>query len=158
MPNSPDKMQFYGRLLNQLDALIADEPDFIANMANLSALLYMKMPSVSWVGFYLYRGQQLVVGPFQGKPACIRIDMGKGVCGKAASLRESQLVDDVHRFPGHIACDSDSNSELVIPLLKGGQLLGVLDLDSPSYGRFGQQDLQGLQAIVERLLRNVDVS
>lgn len=134
-------------LAQQLTALIGDEGDAIANAANTSALLFDLLPDINWAGFYLLKEGELVLGPFQGKPACIRIPLGRGVCGTAAQTRQSQLVVDVHAFPGHIACDAASRSELVIPLLKGDQLLGVLDLDSPSPGRFTEADRAGAEAI-----------
>nr|WP_246261060.1 GAF domain-containing protein [Alteromonas ponticola] len=143
---------FYQRLVNQADSLVSGEPDLIANMANISALLYTQLEDVNWAGFYLYKEDQLVLGPFQGNPACIRIPMGKGVCGTAAANRETQLVHDVHEFEGHIACDAASNSEIVIPLVVGDTLLGVLDIDSPSIGRFTEVDKAGLTAIANSLL------
>jgi GAF domain-containing protein len=127
--------------------LLGDERDPIANAANLSAYLFMSLPDVNWVGFYILRGGELVVGPFQGKPACVRIELGDGVCGTAAARRESVLVPDVHDFPGHIACDVASRSELVIPLIRNGILLGVLDLDSPEPARFDADDQAGLEKI-----------
>lgn len=146
---------FYQGLLAQAQALIAGENDLIANLANLSALLYHNLQQVNWVGFYLYKEQQLVLGPFQGQPACIRIPMGKGVCGTAASTGQVQRIDDVHAFAGHIACDAASNSEIVIPIyhqLNGEtKLLGVLDIDSPEFSRFDQADQTGLHAIVNAL-------
>ena len=117
------------------------------NAANTAALIYDALPDLNWAGFYLYRSGELVLGPFQGKPACVRITMGKGVCGTAAAQRQTMLVEDVHAFPGHIACDSASNSELVIPLLRGNELLGVLDLDSPQHARFGSVDARGLETL-----------
>src|SRR6266540_5009396 len=121
------KAELYADLQSQLRSLLADERDFIANAANLSSLLYHSLPDLNWAGFYLSKGEELVLGPFQGKPACVRIPIGKGVCGTAAEQRETILVDNVHDFPGHIACDSASNSEVVVPLIKHEQLLGVLD-------------------------------
>jgi len=146
------KADLYAELATQLRALIEGESDFIANLANTAALLYHSLPALNWVGFYLWKQDELVVGPFQGKPACVRIALGKGVCGTAAQRRSTVIVPDVHRFPGHIACDSASNSEIVVPLLAGNDLLGVLDLDSPQFGRFDQQDAEGLQALVEVLV------
>lgn len=140
-----DKAALYAELEKQLRALLAGEHDFIANAANTAALFYHTLPDVSWVGFYRLVGSELVLGPFQGKPACVRIPLGKGVCGVAAARRETVLVPDVHRFPGHIACDSASRSEIVVPLLKDGQLLGVLDLDSPTLNRFDATDQAGLE-------------
>ncbi|MFF2483315.1 GAF domain-containing protein [Paenibacillus sp. NPDC058071] len=148
--------QSYELLLKQLDSLIADEPSLLANLANASALLGQFLEDINWVGFYLLEGEELVLGPFQGKPACTRITVDKGVCGTAVSRREAVLVDDVHQFPGHIACDSASNSELVIPIfLKDGGILGVLDIDSPSFARFDETDLIGLTAFAEILGQRV---
>lgn len=141
----------YEDMLTQVKGLMAGERDMIANMANISALLYLYMPDVNWAGFYLYKDEELVLGPFQGKPACIRIPLGRGVCGTAAKTREIQLVDDVHQFPGHIACDAASNSEIVIPIVVNQQLIGVLDIDSPVTGRFSQADVDGLVPIVRAL-------
>jgi len=137
----------YQELRQQLAALLKGETDPIANAANTSALLYDALPDVNWVGFYFLKGQELVLGPFQGKPACVRIPVGKGVCGAAAVRRDTVLVPDVHAFPGHIACDSASNSELVVPLIKHGTLIGVLDLDSPSLGRFDEADRAGCDSL-----------
>lgn len=145
------KPQLYAEIIQQARALIEGEPDLIANLANISALLWMRLPEINWAGFYLYKDEQLVLGPFQGKPACVRIPMGRGVCGTAAKLGEAQLVEDVHQFEGHIACDSASNSEVVIPFYREGELSGVLDVDSPVTGRFDQEDLQGLQQLVDVL-------
>ncbi|TQV44736.1 diguanylate cyclase, partial [Xanthomonas perforans] len=125
------------------------EPDRIANAANLAALIFHSLPSLNWAGFYFYDGRELVVGPFQGLPACVRIPLDKGVCGAAASTRQSQRIADVDAFPGHIACDSASRSELVIPLVKGDALIGVLDLDSPELDRFDADDQRGLEAIAQ---------
>src|SRR6188768_3295383 len=137
----------YGELTRDLTALLTGERDLIANAANTAALLYDALPGLNWAGFYLYKSGELVLGPFQGKPACVRIAIGKGVCGTAAARRETLLVEDVHAFPGHIACDSASNSELVIPLLKGDEFLGVLDLDSPDLARFTAVDARGLEQL-----------
>lgn len=134
-------------ILAQARALLAGESDAVANAANLSALLFNTLPDVNWAGFYFLKDGGLVVGPFQGKPACVRIALGQGVCGAAALRRQTIVVDDVHAFPGHIPCDAASNSEIVIPLLRRGALLGVLDLDSPRHARFGEADRQGLEAI-----------
>jgi L-methionine (R)-S-oxide reductase len=142
----------YAELVRDLAALLSGERDFIANAANTAALVYDTLPDLNWAGFYLYKSGELVLGPFQGKPACVRIAMGKGVCGTAASRRETVLVEDVHQFPGHIACDSASNSEIVIPLLRGNELLGVLDLDSPKLRRFGAADQRGLEALAKVFL------
>jgi L-methionine (R)-S-oxide reductase len=139
----------YTELARDLQALLSGERDLIANAANMSALIYDALPDLNWAGLYLYKSGELVLGPFQGKPACVRIALGKGVCGTAAARRETILVEDVHAFPGHIACDSASNSEIVIPLLRGGELLGVLDLDSPKLRRFGAADQRGLEMLAK---------
>ncbi len=149
------KPAFYASLAAQLHALLGDERDPIANAANLSAYLFMSLPAVNWVGFYFMRRGELVVGPFQGKPACVRIAIGQGVCGTAAERRESILVADVHAFPGHIACDVASRSELVIPLIQNGNLLGVLDLDSPEPARFDAEDQAGLEKIAAIYLASI---
>ena len=141
----------YEDMLTQVRGLMVGEKDMIANMANISALLFLYMPEVNWAGFYLYKDDELVLGPFQGKPACIRIPLGRGVCGTAAKTREIQLVADVHQFPGHIACDAASNSEVVIPIVVNEQLIGVLDIDSPVTDRFSQADVDGLVPIVRAL-------
>ncbi|KRG87084.1 GAF domain-containing protein [Stenotrophomonas sp. CW117] len=141
------KPEQYAQLLAQARALVHGESDRIANAANLSALVYHALPQLNWVGFYFFDGTELVVGPFQGLPACVRIPLHKGVCGAAASTRQTQRVDDVDAFPGHIACDSASRSELVVPLVHGGALVGVFDLDSPVTSRFDADDQAGLEAI-----------
>lgn len=146
-----DKTELYRDILSALDALTADEPDAIANMANAAALLWQYVPNLNWAGFYRLVGDELVLGPFQGKPACIRIAIGKGVCGAAAATLETQLVADVHAFPGHIACDAASASELVVPIVKQGRLIGVLDLDSPLPGRFDAADAEGGERIAALL-------
>ncbi len=151
-----EKLDFYRTLVAQARALIADETDLIANMANLSALLFQEMPDLNWSGFYILRGELLVLGPFQGKPACVRIPVGKGVCGTAVATGEIQLVKDVHEFPGHIACDAASNSEIVLPVRLGGQIIAVLDIDSPSLARFDQADLQGLAELVQVFEQHLD--
>jgi L-methionine (R)-S-oxide reductase len=145
-----DKPRAYAELETSLRALLAGEPDFVACAANMAALLYWSLPQLNWAGFYLLdsKSGDLVLGPFQGKPACVRIAIGKGVCGTAAARRETLLVEDVHAFPGHIACDSASNSEVVVPIVDGDRLLGVLDLDSPVHGRFDETDARGLEALV----------
>ena len=135
----------YTLLLAQLQAVTESERDTIANLSNTSAVLNMNLESINWVGFYLVRKEQLVLGPFQGKPACIRIDFGKGVCGTAAQTGATQLVENVHEFPGHIACDGASNSEIVIPIRHNGRLVAVLDIDSPVFGRFTPEDQKGLE-------------
>ncbi|AKC79546.1 diguanylate cyclase [Xanthomonas arboricola] len=143
------KPEQYAQLTAQAQALVHGEPDRIANAANLAALIFNALPSLNWVGFYFYDGRELVVGPFQGLPACVRIPLDKGVCGAAASTRQSQRIADVDAFPGHIACDSASRSELVIPLVRGDALIGVLDLDSPELDRFDADDQRGLEAIAQ---------
>lgn len=146
-----DKAELYRDILSALDALTADEPDAIANMANAAALLWQYLPDLNWSGFYRLVADELVLGPFQGKPACIRIAVGSGVCGAAAATRETQLVADVHAFPGHIACDAASASELVVPIVHNGRLIGVLDLDSPTPSRFDAEDARGCEAIAALL-------
>lgn len=148
----------YRELHAQLKAVLAGERDGLANTANLAALLYQALPGLNWAGFYFLRDGGLVLGPFQGKVACIRIALGKGVCGTAAQRRETIVVPDVEKFPGHIACDHASRSEIVVPLLKDGRLLGVLDLDSPNLNRFDAEDAAGLQAAVKLLLDASDFS
>ena len=142
------KRDFYASLAQQLTGLLHGEPDAIANAANMSALIYELMPDLNWAGFYLMRGGELVLGPFQGKIACVRIPVGRGVCGTAVERKASVVVPDVHAFPGHIACDSASRSELVVPLIKDGTVLGVLDLDSPNPNRFDEDDREGCEALV----------
>ena len=149
--SSGDKAELYRDLRQALDALTADEPDAIANMANAAALLWEYLPDLNWAGFYRNVDGGLLLGPFQGKAACIRIAFGQGVCGTAAATRETQLVEDVHAFPGHIACDSASAAELVVPIVHDGRLVGVLDLDSPTRARFDQTDREGCQALVALL-------
>ena len=145
------KADLYRDLLSALDALTADEPDAIANMANASALIWQYLPDLNWAGFYRLVGDELVLGPFQGKAACIRIALGKGVCGTAAATQTTQLVEDVHAFPGHIACDAASRSELVVPIVRDGMLVGVLDLDSPEAARFDAEDAAGCEALAALL-------
>ncbi|MBB1292045.1 MAG: L-methionine (R)-S-oxide reductase [Pseudoalteromonas rhizosphaerae] len=143
------KQEFYQSLVKQTESLITGEPNIIANMANISALLFTSLDDVNWAGFYLMDSPtELVLGPFQGNPACIRIPVGKGVCGTAAATAQTQLVEDVHAFAGHIACDAASNSEIVIPIHKNGEVFAVLDIDSPSIARFDVDDKQGLEALV----------
>ena len=149
------KADLYRDLLSALDALTADEPDAVANMANAAALIWQYLPDLNWAGFYRLMGSELVLGPFQGKPACIRIAVGKGVCGTAAAARATQVVADVHAFPGHIACDAASRSELVVPVLRGGEVLGVLDLDSPEPGRFDADDAAGCEALAALLAARI---
>ena len=149
------KPEQYAQLLAQVQGLLHGERDRIANAANLSALVAHALPDLNWVGFYFFDGAELVVGPFQGLPACVRIPLSKGVCGTAARSRQTQRVDDVHAFPGHIACDSASRSELVVPLYQGDALLGVLDLDSPLPARFDADDQAGLEAIAHAYLESL---
>ena len=144
---SGTKKQIYAELSLMAKGLFQGERDAIANAANLSALLFMGLADLNWAGFYLLRGEGLVLGPFQGRPACVRIEMGKGVCGTAAQSREIVVVPDVEKFPGHIACDAASKSEIVLPLMRAGRLIGVLDLDSPKLARFDQDDANGLEAL-----------
>ena len=151
---STPKPELYADLASQLEGIMAGETDMIANTANMAAVIYHGLPDLNWAGFYLMRDGELVLGPFQGKPACIRIPVGKGVCGTAAQTLTSQVVPDVHAFPGHIACDAASRSELVVPLLAGGRVLGVLDLDSPHPNRFDDQDREGCENLVSILLRH----
>lgn len=156
-PLSGDKDQAWAELAAQARALLAGERDLIANAANFAALVYHALPEVSWAGFYFLRDGELVVGPFQGKPACIRIALGKGVCGTAAVRRESQLVADVFAFPGHIFCDPDARAEVVVPLLRrDGSLLGVWDVDSARAGRFGADDLAGMEALCAIFMRALE--
>ena len=148
-------MTDYTLLCSQLRALTEGVPHFVANLANASALLWHSMEDLNWAGFYLMEGGQLVLGPFQGKTACIEIPVGKGVCGTAAAQRATQLVPDVHAFPGHIACDCASNSEIVVPILKNGEVAAVLDIDSPSLNRFDEADRAGLEQFVRVLEETV---
>ena len=153
--DADDKAIMYRDLAFALEGLVAGETDAIANMANASGLIYETLPDVNWVGFYRNVGGELVLGPFQGRPACIRIKFGEGVCGVAAETRQVQRIEDVHSFPGHIACDSASNSEIVVPLIRDGELLGVLDIDSPKTARFSEEDEAGclrLGGILSRIL------
>lgn len=151
--SSTDRAALYTDLQRSLVGLLAGEHDLIANAANLSALVFQSLPDLNWAGWYFLRGDELVLGPFQGKPACVRIGMGRGVCGAAAQQRSSLLVPDVQAFPGHIACDAASRSELVVPALRSdGTLLGVFDLDSPLRARFNSQDQQGIEAAVRALI------
>ena len=140
-------MTDYKLLDCQADALLRDEPDALANAANFVALLYNALDDVNWLGIYVLRGDELVLGPFQGQPACVHIDVGSGVCGTAAATLETQRVPDVHAFPGHIVCDAASRSELVVPLVIGGSLVGVLDIDSPSLDRFSEADQAGIERL-----------
>jgi L-methionine (R)-S-oxide reductase len=147
----------HAHLLEQARALLEGERDFTANAANLSALLFHTLPDLNWAGFYWMKGGELVLGPFQGKPACVRIALGRGVCGTAARERRTIVVPDVHAFPGHIACDSASNAELVVPIVTGDRVVGVLDLDSPVRGRFGEDDARALEALVRIFLDATDL-
>jgi GAF domain-containing protein len=147
-----EKPELYRDLEQQLAALLAEEPDLIANAANMAALIYHGLPDLNWAGFYFRDGAELMLGPFQGKPACVRIPFGKGVCGTAAARGATVLVPDVHDFPGHIACDPASRSELVVPLIENGGVLGVLDLDSPLPGRFDERDRDGCEQLVALFL------
>ncbi|HEV7613878.1 MAG TPA: GAF domain-containing protein [Steroidobacteraceae bacterium] len=151
------KADLYGEVEEQLTALFAGERDGLANAANTSALLYAALPDLNWAGFYFRRGRELVLGPFHGKIACVRIAIGQGVCGTAAERGETIIVADVDAFPGHIACDAASRSEIVVPLIQNGQLLGVLDIDSPRLGRFDHEDSVGLNAVAALLLRSSDL-
>lgn len=147
------KPALYASVVAQTRALLEGERDLIANLANTASLLFHSLPDLNWVGFYLLKDGGLVVGPFQGKPACVRIALGKGVCGTAAARRATLIVENVHEFDGHIACDSASNSEIVVPLVRGTELLGVLDLDSPKFARFDAQDRAGLEQVAAEVLR-----
>ncbi|MFE4893563.1 GAF domain-containing protein [Peribacillus butanolivorans] len=149
------KEKNYELVQKQLFALIEDEPNQIANLSNAAALLNQFLVEINWVGFYLLEEDQLVLGPFQGLPACVRIPMGKGVCGTSAATKKTLLVDDVHQFPGHIACDAASRSEIVIPLMKEGKLIGVLDIDSPITNRFDEVDQQGLEKFADILTKRL---
>ncbi len=153
---SLSKTEMYRLLTEQLKGLLEGERNLIANAANMSALVYQQVPDLNWCGFYLFDGTELVLGPFQGKVACVRIALNRGVCGAAASSRETQLVKDVHSFPGHIACDAASQSEIVVPLVKNGQLVGVWDVDSPKLARFDEEDKVGMQALCEVFLASID--
>ncbi|MET7771400.1 GAF domain-containing protein [Nocardia sp. NPDC005366] len=152
---SGDRTEQYRELNAQATELIAGESDRIANAANLSALIFHALPRLNWAGFYFFDGRELVVGPFQGKPACVRIALGRGVCGTAARTQQTQVIPDVHAFPGHIACDPGSRSEIVVPLVRDGTLIGVLDLDSPDPGRFDDTDRHGLEAVARVFLESL---
>ncbi len=153
-----DQTSFYKELLQQTSGLLHDERDMIANMANIASLLFHSMSEINWAGFYLWKNGELVLGPFHGKPACVRIALGRGVCGTAAERRETVVVEDVHAFPGHIACDAASRSEIVVPLVKNGKLVGVLDIDSPIESRFNNDDKQALERLVAALLNGSDIT
>ncbi|OCS89696.1 GAF domain-containing protein [Caryophanon latum] len=148
-------LEQYATVTKQLDALCTGEPDAIANYSNAAALLNTFLDDINWVGFYFMKDGELVLGPFQGLPACVRIPVGRGVCGTAVATKQTQLVKDVHAFPGHIACDGATNSEVVVPLIHDGEVIGVLDIDSPSLARFTEDDVTGLTQFVETLLRHV---
>jgi GAF domain-containing protein len=147
--DTADKVEFLQQLAQQAEGLFDGETDMIANAANLSALIYQMMPDLNWAGLYLLKGEQLVLGPFQGKPACVRIPVGRGVCGTAVERKASILVEDVHAFPGHIACDAASRSELVVPIFRHGEVIGVIDLDSPRPSRFDVDDQAGIERLAE---------
>jgi len=148
----------YNLLNKQVNSLFENEADMIANMATLSALLFSELQDINWVGFYFKKGNELVLGPFQGKVACVRLPMGKGVCSAAAEKKETVVVADVHQFPGHIACDSASNSEIVIPVIKGNTVIAVLDIDSPSFNRFSPEDKIGLENCLASFVNHTDFS
>ncbi len=148
-----EKGEMYHLLIEQLKAMLDGEPHLLPNLSNASALLKLALKDINWVGFYLMKEEELLLGPFQGKPACIHIPIGKGVCGTAVALATAQLVRDVHEFPGHIACDSASRSEIVLPLYSEGVIKGVLDIDSPIIGRFDEEDLAGLEAFAAELTK-----
>ncbi|WP_281545260.1 GAF domain-containing protein [Grimontia sp. SpTr1] len=150
-----NKADFYSLLTRQTVALIEDEPNLIANLSNISALLFQELDDINWAGFYLDDGKELVLGPFQGKPACVRIPYGRGVCGTAYANGGVERVEDVHQFEGHIACDAASNSEIVLPLYQGNKLIGVLDIDSPKKARFDQEDETGLTLLVNELQKHL---
>jgi GAF domain-containing protein len=151
------KEEIYEELVRQARGLLDGERDAIANSANVAALIWQIVPEINWAGFYFVKGGELVLGPFQGKPACVRIALGKGVCGTAAAERKTVLVKDVHAFPGHIACDSASNAEIVVPLIKNGVLHGVLDIDSPLTARFDDDDRRGFEALVAVFIAGTDL-
>lgn len=153
-PDCP-KPEAYRQLREAVDSLTAGEPDGVANMANVAALLWDFLPDLNWAGFYRMVDGELVLGPFMGRPACIRIPLGKGVCGVAAKDAASQLVKDVHAFPGHIACDSDTNSELVVPVVRNGAVIAVIDLDSPQKARFDEEDLRGIEELANIIAERI---
>ena len=157
-PETVSKAELYESLQSQLRSLLEGEHDLIANAANFAALLYHSLPDVNWAGFYLFKEGELVLGPFQGNPACVRIAIGKGVCGTAGELKQTVVVENVHEFPGHIACDSASHSEIVVPLIREQRLIGVLDVDSPSFGRFDDEDARGLNELAEIFVQTVQSS
>ena len=153
---NPQLAELYAELMRQAEGLFTGERDPWANSANVAALVWELLPDLNWAGFYFLRGGQLIVGPFQGRIACVRLALGQGVCGAAAERRDTVIVPDVHQYPGHIVCDAASNSEIVVPLIAHNRLIGVLDLDSPSYGRFGPADALGLEALARRLAASCD--
>ncbi|HPW41861.1 MAG TPA: GAF domain-containing protein [Bacillota bacterium] len=155
---SADRDKFYKIMITRLEGLLSSESDWLANLSNAAALLYTNLEDINWAGFYLMKKEELVLGPFQGKTACTRIKPGKGVCGAAAAEMRTQLVPDVHSFPGHIACDSASNSEIVVPLIKDGTVFGVLDIDSPIKNRFDELDAKYLQLFADKLNKYIDWS
>ena len=154
--NRDSKPELYRELAGSVRALLQGERDLVANAANVSALLFQSLPDLNWAGFYFLKGGELVLGPFQGKPACVRIALGKGVCGTSAQARRTIVVADVHQFPGHIACDSASLSEVVVPIVQGDRVVGVLDLDSPRKSRFDDDDARGLEAVVAEFVAATD--
>lgn len=154
-PDDGNKRVHYAELASQISGLLEGETDAVANLANAAAAIFHSLPALSWAGFYLAQGDTLVLGPFQGKPACVRIPVGKGVCGTAAEQQRSVVVEDVDVFPGHIACDSASRSELVVPMIRDGVLLGVLDLDSPRLARFDAHDQTGCESLVAIIVRSL---
>lgn len=158
VPEFPNKKKQYQYMNTKLMGLIADEPDWLANLSNASALIWLLLEDINWAGFYLMKGDKLVLGPFQGKPACVNIEVGRGVCGTAADDKQTQLVRNVHDFPGHIACDTASKAEIVVPILVENRVVGVLDIDSPVFDRFDEEDQAGLERIVETLIKYVDFS
>lgn len=151
-----DRDVFYKIMLVKLEGLLSSEKDWLANLANASALLFQNLEDINWAGFYLMKDGELVLGPFQGRTACTRIKVGKGVCGTAAETKTIQLVEDVHKFSGHIACDSASNSEIVVPIISNGTVIGVLDIDSPVFSRFDEKDSIYLSRFVEKLSKYID--
>ena len=151
------KTDIYHLLKKEMKSLFSTERDFIANAANLSALLYHTLPDLNWAGFYIKRSDELVLGPFQGKPACVRIPMGQGVCGTVAKRMETVIVSNVHQFPGHIACDQASNAEIVVPIIQENTLIAVLDLDSPKPDRFDQEDKKGLENIITQFVKHTHI-
>jgi GAF domain-containing protein len=154
-PAIASKPKYYQEIASELDSLLAGETDDVATLSNAAALIFHRLPALNWAGFYLLRGTTLVLGPFQGKPACVRIAVGQGVCGAAVAQRQSILVADVHAFPGHIACDSASESELAVPLMRDGHPIGVLDLDSPTRARFDMADQVGCEALADVVVRHL---